>query len=538
MVDEPDYMDEEALWDALPASEGFRRGDVLFNLALRLNDKHDHERALACADEAVTAFQAAGFEREVGRSHTLSGITLDTLGRGDEAYERFRTASDIFERIGETSEMSAVHAGIADYHMGRHEWDEAVTRFQAQYDLAREVHHRRDMAVAAASIAEVYSTTGGHDDLVIANCSMALAAGVGDAPPHWTAGVREKQAFALARQGKVADALVEMRKNVSVARQCDCRECLVNALIAQADVMQDAGDWAGAESLMAEASAISKELASGAATAIQGHVLLCRAHQASGDEALRLTQEADAVYETVGDMWGQGNCLRQFGRLAAARGDFEAAIAHYYAAGAIQSEGPGTAVAHDIARAVASIHLDRGDALAAITVLESSGWAEHGATVTSRDRAHHCVLYAKAVLESGEAPAAVGRAERLLVAIADEAWFDIAAQAHEVRALGLMHRDPAGSERAAQRAQACYNRAGMHEDATRIGTQFFIEPYERLAKIDVDNQLRAEAQAAEARVREADAAERIMDIVAKSAANDPIEAQVERRQGDPGAASA
>ena len=96
---------------------------------------------------------------------------------------------------------------------------------------------------------------------------------------------------------------------------------------------------------------------------------------------------------------------------------------------------------------------------------------------------------------------------------------------------------PAGSERAAQRAQACYNAAGEHEDATRIGFEFFIEPYETLARIDVDNQARAASEEAERRVRTEDAARWEQSIVAKSVLPDPIDDQVNRPDSGDGQAS-
>ena len=76
-------------------------------------------------------------------------------------------------------------------------------------------------------------------------------------------------------------------------------------------------------------------------------------------------------------------------------------------------------------------------------------------------------------------------------------WPGIAGRAQWVRAQALQHRDPAGCERAAQRAMALLLTAGDYELATTIGTQFFIEPYETLAKIDIDNEARAEAEAEE-----------------------------------------
>ena len=545
MVDEPDYMDEEQLWAALPDSSGFRRGDILVNLANRLNDSHDHERAAILAQEGASVFQAAGHLRETGLAHHLAGVLLGISGRQDEAYEHLVNARDLLLTNGEASDMRQVYEAMGNYHAMRFEWPEAIAQYTAMISSAQESNAwGRDMAMAKSNLAEVYETTGGHDDLVITLCQEALAVAAGDAPPHWIRGLRERLGLAHLRQGQREEAREHLQANLAVSRLCDCGYCVLDSLMTMAYLHRDDDDNQAATELYLEAIAISKERSGGQPTLMQGHYLLAQGGFASKDQAtaLKFIADATAVYETLNARHGLGNCQHLLGALARDRGDYHVAIDHYYAAGLEQSEGPNSRVDHDIARTVAQLHMAAGDPRAALTVLQMDHWQDHGPTIGSHDRAHHCSLYAMAELANGDNRSALLRAERLLTAISDSGWFDIQGQAHEVRALALRHADPLGSERAAQRAQACYNRAGMHTKATEIGTKFFIEPYESLTKIDVDNQVRAEAAAAERRVRETDAFTADMDAVAKSMMGDPIESQVTTQDAAPtdeaGAASA
>jgi hypothetical protein len=170
--------------------------------------------------------------------------------------------------------------------------------------------------------------------------------------------------------------------------------------------------------------------------------------------------------------------------------------------------------------------------------LESNGWHIHQGPLTSKDRADHLVGYAEALAASGNPERSLAIAEQVITSCDGVAWPDLHGRAHRARARALRHREPGTAERAAQRAMAYLNVAGKFEESTEIGTEFFIQPYQSLTKIDIDNQARAEAEREQREQEAAIRARHERDIVAASVQSDPIEDQVSQPTGDAGAASA
>lgn len=526
------FDNEDSLWDQLPGTEGRERAHLLLHIAGHRYQDDDFATGLTVAQEAASIYEALDDLRGLG-------LALEEVARGQngvcehtEAVATLKRAIELLTEHGEPGDLVDVYTGLGYLHRQQRRFDDAADAFHAAYTVLREESAPRQQALAttAEAMGRALAAIGGLDNLVVSYLDEAMSHGRGDASSHWMGRVARALARALHHQGEDERAREVLAANLTVARHCECDRCLADALDGLAHLDGALGDDAAALAGFTEAAAVAKKHSGGSPTPHDAHLHLFQSTVTDDyAEAVDHIDQAEALYTSMALDWDVANCTDYRGLLAERADDPDTALHYYVGLQARLVDMGDEADMAELVYKIARVHINRADASAAMTVLQGGGYVDDlSDTVESREVARHCALFARAKAANGETAPALRYAERVLHATSHHDWYEVQGALHEARARLLQHTDPAGSERAAQRSQACYNQAGDHAAATEIGYEFFIRPYEVLARIDVDNQARAEARDAERRVRAEDTARWEQEVVAASAAADPIESQIEQ----------
>ena len=531
MDKEPDDMSKDELWEALNGATGFKRGDILLNLSQHLLHEDSYQPALTCAQEAVDAFDTAGFPRE--RAYSLRQIAhvLQHEGRMNEAIEGFREVLPLLEAHGSDRDIAMAHESIANGLRNMDNYEEAAYH----YDLAEDFFMRsancfESAILAGRNFAGCLTNVGGRDDEVLSTLERILDYAKGGLAVTKINEMRCQLVYALARVDRFEDALVEAKNLLAVAKACSCNSCVPDALIDLAYIYDISGDTESARKYYQQAFDIAFEKSM---VSPQAHALIFFAEQAVENDlaaARDFVLRAEAIYDSTGSLHGVANAKNVYAQIAVAEGKLDQAIAFLKEEVALCEQMNDKQHLAETRQELAKVYLLKGSSRNALQELSANGWVDRTGPIHSKGIGEHKALYAKALLADGQVDAAINRVTELLAELDPETWLDVHGMAHEVRAYALRHRDPIASERAAARALACYTVSGDDTSTRQLSQEFFIQPYLTLAKIDVDNQLRAEAQEAELRVKSEMENVHFLDVVAKSALPDPIEQEAEAAQ--------
>ncbi len=531
MNDEPDNMSKDELWEALDGATGFRRGDILLYLSRDLAHEDQYVQAITCAEEAVTVFTQAGYPRE--RAYALRQVAHIKQHQGSiaEAIELQKEILPLLEELGTDTDVAMAYEMMADGSRQLNQYEQAAE----WYDLAEDFYLRSSNGVepaiwAGRSFASCLSYIGGRDEEMLETMIRVVDCAKGLVKIHQVNDLREQLIYAYCRVERFDEALDEAKTRLAVAKTCACPNCVPNALIDVGYVQDKLGLSEAALTTYQEVFTMAQERS---LPTPQAHAMVhfgYKLMETEPEKARDYFERANAVFDSLANNYGKANMKRMFAYLARAEGKPDQALA--FLKEELEQRGweNNTRAAAQCQQYMARIYLEKGNPRNAIQELAANGWVELAGPITSKDIGIHKALHAEALLADGQTDAALNRAVQLLNDLDPEKWFDVLGLAHEVRAYALRHRDPMSSERAAGRALACYTVAEDSKRAKKLSQEFFIQPYLTLAKIDVDNQLRAEAHDAELRVKSEMENVHFLEVVAKTALPDPIEREIEDAQ--------
>lgn len=534
MNDEPTNMSKDELWEALAYATGFRRGDILLFLSRDLAHEDQYVQAITCAEEAVTVFEQAGFSRE--RTYALRQVAhiMQHQGKIAEAIEGHKAILPLLEEFGTDMDLAMAYDSMADGARQLANYEQAAEWFDLAEDYYLSSPDGVESAIwAARSFASSLSYIGGRDDEMLETMIRVVDMAKGTLKIHQVNELREQLIYAYTRMERHEEALAEAKARLAVARTCACNSCVPNALIDLGYVQDLLGlnDLAMASHQEAYAMALEKSLSQ-----LQAHAMTFFGYKAIKTEpakAREYFEQIEAIFDSLGNAYGMTNMKRMHAYVAKAEGKLDQAVAFLKEELEARTHAGDQRNAAQCQQHLAKVYLEKGCPRNAIQELSANGWVNQTGLITSKDIAKHKALYAKALLADGQTDAALNHAIQLLSDLDPERWFDILGMAHEVRAYALRHRDPIASERAAGRALACYTEAEETDSAKNIAQEFFIQPYLTLAKIDVDNQLRAEAHEAELQMQATRENVYLLQKVAETALQDPIEREIEDAQVHP-----
>ena len=531
MHDEPENMTTEQLWEALGDATGFRRGDILLYLSRDLAHDDKYAEAIACAEEAISVFDKAGYPRECAYAQRQVAHILQHQGKHSEAIERYKEVLPLLEEHGSDMDIAMAYDTMADSAREHHNYEQAGEWCKLAQEFFQSTHLGAEQAIwAGRSYASCLSRIGGRDDEMLDVMINVVESGKGMLTIHQVNELREQLIYSYLRNDMLDEALAEAKARLAVAKSCGCPMCVPSALIDLGHVQERLGFDDSALTNHQEAYALAKEKN---LPSPQAHAMVhfgFKLMESDPEKARDYFQQAEAIFDSLGNNYGKTNIKRLFAYLARTEGKFEQALAFLKEELELRTWDKDMRSAAICQQFMARTYLELNKSRNALQELAANGWIELSGPIGSKDVAKHKALHAEALLADGQIDAALNRTTQLLIDMDPEKWFDVLGIAHEVRAYALRHRDPIASERAAGRALACFTVASDEKRAKKISQEFFIQPYLTLAKIDVDNQLRAEAHEAEMRVRAEAENVHFLEIVARDALRDPIELEIEDAQ--------
>lgn len=523
-----DDMSREELWEALSGATGFRRGEILLNLSLQLLHDDAYQSALTCAQEAVETFDEAGYPRE--RAYSLRQIAHVHQHEGliSEAVEEFKELLPLLETHGTDRDTAMAHESIACGLQRMYDFEQALEHYNLAEGLYLATNNSPESVVTnGRNYATCLKNIGGRDDEVLDKLQRTLEYANGQISLNKINDIRSECVYALAALDRFDEALAEAKKVLAVAKACSCNECVPDATIDIAYIYQLSGDLESARKnyQMAFDQAHEKSLVIPQAKSLTFFAKL--EMLLDPKSAWDFAQRAEAIFIAIDDEHGIANVKSAQAQISNSEGKLDQAIALLNEVVEIRSSINDLQNIAQTQRELAKLYLLKGNARNALQELSANKWVERTGPIRSKSIGEHKALYAKALLADGQVDAAVNRATELLANLDPGIWLEVHGIAHEVRARALRNQDPISSDRAAARALACFTVSGDFASANALSQEFFIQPYLTLAKIDVDNQFRAEAQEAEEKIKSEMETAHFLNMVAKSALPDPIEREVE-----------
>lgn len=523
-----DDMSREELWEALSGATGFRRGEILLNLSLQLLHDDAYQSALTCAQEAVETFDEAGYPRE--RAYSLRQIAHVHQHEGliSQAVEEFKELLPLLETHGTDRDTAMAHESIAYGLQRMYDFEQALEHYNLAEELYLATSNSSESVVTnGRSYATCLKNIGGRDDEVLDKLQRTLEYANGQVSLNKINDIRSECVYALAALDRFSEALAEAKKVLAVAKACSCNECVPDATIDIAYIYELSGDLESARKnyQMAFDLAHEKSLVIPQAKSLTFFAKL--EMLLDPKSAWDFAQRAEAIFIAIDDDHGIANVKSVQAQISNSEGRLDQAIALLNEVVEIRSSINDLQNIAQTQRELAKLYLLKGNARNALQELSANKWVERTGPIRSKSIGEHKALYVKALLADGQFDAAINRATELLANLDPGKWLDVHGIAHEVRARGLRNQDPISSDRAAARALACFTVSGDVASAKSLSQEFFIQPYLTLAKIDVDNQFRAEAQESEEKIKSDMENAHFLNIVAKSALPDPIEREVE-----------
>jgi len=488
-------MSKDELWDALEGAEGFERGHILYNLALRHRVEDEWSQVIIFAEQSAEVMHAVDSTREEGYAFELIGQAQDAMHEHDKAIETFMKAATLFHEINLDDGLGSVyaHAGYAARHKKDHE---GAAQFFAQsetfYALCPDMEE--SIAGAARDLGNSLARVDNRELDSLEALKRALDNAQGNSELHFIYELHDDLADAYLRIHELDKALEHAESALRLAKTCPCPHCMPVATYRLGYVLRICGKFDLANKIINDAYAIAK--GNGNAS-LQAKCLVELGKMQTEDDldtAEESFKDALVVMETTAAVGGISVCKHWLGRVASQRESFGQACAYFKEAIDIAEEAKlGSRTYAPIHQSFAHTLISQGKTREAILVLESIGWHKSTSPISGVIVAKHMALYAQALLANGQTADALIRAELTLEQSATSQWHEIIAECHEVRSRVLLHKDPATADRAAVLALAHYTLGNRPEDAARMATEFIIEPHRMLKLVAADHDFR-EAQ--------------------------------------------
>jgi tetratricopeptide (TPR) repeat protein len=515
MLEEPQNMSLDELWAALPESEGYRRGDILYAISQH-QMPDDPTSAESTVTQAAEVFESAGFHRE--QSWCIDALAHIRSHQGDErsAHELHLKVLSMHDATTESSDRAHAlycagqSASTLDLH---HEAIEHLLEAQTLFEDAtpQNSHTLGDLYV---ELGNLYSWIGGHLDIARDYLTKAFDMGCHDL--HATVRLRYLLTINANDSGLHTEALEHARRALSVARSHDCVKCEMPALYQVARSLEWMGQVYEAISLYNELAEIAKRERDNT------HIIrvkLARARMSVNENpegARTMAHDALILAEDSRLRVAARAANSTLAQIASVMGNHELAISYLDSVIEASTKHNVMSSVYIAQRKKARELIALGRASEAVSLLRENGWVADVITADSSDRADHVALYARALVASKRTNEGLAVAEQLLEVLADRPHSPAQAVAHHVRAEVLRHRNPVEAEHAAGKALAYYTLARDHKAASDVAFEYFCLPVATLKAVATDH---------DRRVSQEQLVDELHDV-AMMTEQDPIEAQV------------
>lgn len=492
-TNEPDDMTEQQLWDAFPASDGFRRADILGNLGRHRMNDHDYDKAITLFEEALVEFAQVDAAREIAYCTYLLARCLGHEGNHVQALELFLSIMEMPGMQGREEDLAHAMSGVADEMKQLNDYEGAVaaTKEAIDYFSAAQSDQSLHLAECFSNLGYSLNFLGGRNDEVVEALESAVHFSGMCGSTDMVASSRHALSQALMNQYRYDDALKQCTMALTLTRVCTCQICTADAMASLVGIHQAMNNFDLARQVLAELEVLATKHNLAKSHAL---ILIAKAElvsQTDPVESRRLADEALVFFESFNDDSGIHSYHVLMAELAEASQQPDLAIKHLQICVDAIRQDTGIGRSESIKRNLARLQIETGKYQNALVWLSSSPWVTEDSSSMSVDRFEHLVLYARAMLADGQRSSAKARAQQVLSRIEGTQLYELQAQAFEVIAYADRHCDPLSSDNAAKRSMANYVLGDDSSNAKRIATDFFTTPYATLSLIAGDNDRRA-----------------------------------------------
>jgi tetratricopeptide (TPR) repeat protein len=181
-------VEELAVEKALPTAQR-QRADVYSALASLYRRQLQYDRAITCAQQALSLREETGDLQRVAEACGNLGLIYNKMGEHQQAIRAYEEALATFGKIGDREGIANAHnnIGAALYYCGR--YLEAIERYQEGLAIFREIGLPRGEAQAHQNLAEAFAALGQ----------------IEEARWHW------REGYTLSQEAGLDDQLAEFR---------------------------------------------------------------------------------------------------------------------------------------------------------------------------------------------------------------------------------------------------------------------------------------------------------------------------------------
>ena len=274
-------------------------------------------------------YAASDYERAL-RYFTISGDKAMEIYAIPEAIEHYKYALDIAKRDRSwQNKINRLFSQLGIAYELNAQYNQALECYRDMESLANE---NRDEAMRLAGIiarAKVYATPSAVHDAdraqKLSNLALELAEKIGDrtsqARIHWILGLL------YARTGKFIDSIVHHEQALALARKLDHKELMAYTLNDVSQPYVSTYQFEKGYQALKEAQSLWRSLGNLPMLVDNLSTLIAYDYfNGEYDPALAKYQEAAALSESIGNLWGQAYCRMYVGDIYFDRGHPEEAI--------------------------------------------------------------------------------------------------------------------------------------------------------------------------------------------------------------------
>ena len=306
---------------------------------------------------ALPFYEKGGYRKELFALYVILGRAETKAGEYDSAQHRFEELLQRAQEAADPQSTAWAQEGLGKVFMLRRGFPEALSHYNANYDIVKSINAKLNMGYAANNRAEALWQLGRYEeaqnglaealaiaepqgrepfkdlqaDVHLTKARMTLSMGKSAeamAEAQQALDIRAGQSkstivevgyisgLAQSRAGRTADGRKRCEEALKLARELGDPFLLSNALLAFAESALLAGD---AQAAMAAAAEAQQRFANAKQTECEWRALLIKARAAEklGDRngAQGLAREASARLSQLEQEWGKDNCATYLARL-------------------------------------------------------------------------------------------------------------------------------------------------------------------------------------------------------------------------------
>lgn len=294
---------------------------------------------------ALNVGTVAIMEAEVGRPEARNPAAYELYLRGKYTFDRKKDAADVEVALGlyrqaltEEATLMAANNGIAQIHIYRGEYAQAITALDRSREEARRSKSRPDELTSLRLMSKACIMQSKWDEAYqLADEARSIAAEINDASGE--AAAISEMIEVLQRRSKFDDALKWFERVVEISLHMDDKEALSDAYKNMGNVYFRAGNYEKARELYEQAITIARKRGDLMLQAkCTANIGLTLTHALKLDKALECYEAAIATYDQLGDPAGKAIVLNNVALLYSSEGNYEQAVEMFRQAAAVHEE--------------------------------------------------------------------------------------------------------------------------------------------------------------------------------------------------------